>query len=265
MVRDTASAHTRAIGSEWLSELVDATVAGGELSEAMRGFVAAPRHVGRDDVTIAGNAWPADVAARVGLLCAIAAGAGDRLFDTVDALFREGDNREKTAIVRALCLLPDSARFIDIALETGRTNDTTLFAAVACDNPYPAQHYPELEYNKLVMKSAFVGAPIDRILGLSDRANPELSRMAMEYIDEQEHARRRFPPELFAAIGAHPRPGSIARMLGYLSHSIVENRLWAARGLALANDERTRGFLRERLDIETDAAVAEAISAALSQ
>lgn len=277
MADDVAAALADAIDSPWLTGAIEAA-RGGDLREAMRAFVAAPRHVGRDPVAalggkrlrgpddeIATEGWAADVAARVAVLCALAAGAPGELVDTVDSLFREGDNREKTAIVRALCLLRDGARFTDIAFEAGRTNDSNLFRALACDNPYPARHYPELEFNKLVMKAAFVGAPIDRILGVLDRANDELSRMAMEYIDEQQAATRRFPPQMFEAIGARPRPGAVARMAGYLNHSIAENRLWAARGLALTGDPRAAEFLRERLEIEADTAVRDAIAKALER
>ncbi len=258
----TAEAHA------WLE-----SAAGGAVASA---FAEAARRLGReplraepgealegplDPVPLA--AFSADVAGRVALLMSLGEARPEALNDAVEALYREGDTNEKIAVVRALSLLPDQARFVWIALDAGRTNETDLFRAVACDNPFPARHYPELEFNKLVMKAAFVRAPVDRIAGLLRRANPELARMAMEHIDEQESAQRGFVPELWPAIAAHPPPGAIGRMLGYASHSVSAQRLGAVRGLAVAAQPRTRSFLAERLELERDESVREALLEAL--
>jgi len=134
--------------------------------------------------------WTVDDAGRVLILLA----AGDR--GLIETLYREGDSREKRAVLRALPLLAGGERFVELALDAGRTNESDLFAALACDNPYPARHYGEREWNKLVMKAAFVGAPLSRIVGLERRSNRELCRMALEYIDQQESAGRAVPPDL---------------------------------------------------------------------
>jgi hypothetical protein len=231
-------------------------------------FAAAARRVGRaplgdgvmqgaDDPVPLGP-FTLDIAARAALLLASTDPPLQALYDTADT-------REKIAIVRTLPLLPDGTRFVAISLDAGRTNDTELFRAVACDTPFPARHYPELEFNKLVMKSAFVGAPVDRILGLERRANAELTRMVMEYIDEQESARRRFPPEAWLAVARHPLPGCAGRMLGYLGHSSAQQRLGAARALAILKQPRTRSFLDERLEVERDEAVRAALREALEE
>ena len=165
-----------------------------------------------DPVPLAG--LTADVAGRIALLMALGEVKPELLADAVEGVYREGDTREKLAVVRGLALLPEQARFVGIALDAGRTNDTELFRGVACDNPFAARHYPELEFNKLVMKAAFVRAPVDRIVGLERRENPELARMGMEYIDEQESAGRGFVAEIWLAIAPHAPPGAVGRMLG---------------------------------------------------
>jgi len=115
------------------------------------------------------------------------------------------------------------------------------------------------------MKSAFVGAPVDRILGLERRANAELTRMVMEYIDEQESARRRFPPEAWLAVAHHPLSGCAGRMLGYLGHSTAEQRRGAARALAILKQPRTCTFLEERLEVERDESVRAVLRQALEE
>jgi hypothetical protein len=187
-------------GLEWLRATAD-RIGGGDLTAAGPAFVSAGRRVGRgplaageplpgssDPVPTLG--WTVDDTARVLLLLA----AGDPAL--TETLYREGDSREKRAVLRALPLLADDERYLAIALDAGRTNESDLFAALACDNPYPARHYGEPEWNKLVMKAAFVGAPLARIVGLERRSNRELCRMALDYADQQESAGRALPTDL---------------------------------------------------------------------
>jgi hypothetical protein len=259
----------------WLASTV-ATLAGGALSACAPAFVAASRRLGRGplaagpplpgpDDLVPTEGWSVDDAGRAALLCAAAAGSPDELAELIDDLYRQGDSREKRGVVRSLALLPDGGRFATLALDAGRTNESDLFAALACGNPFPARHYAELEWNKLVMKAAFVGAPLSRILGLDRRANPELARMGMDYVAEQEAAGRRFPADIWLLVAPHVTPAALARMIGYLNHSAAELRRGAARGLGRTRETRARGFLVERAAIEQDSDVRAAIARALEE
>ena len=268
---------TTADGLAWLGEKLSGLANGGGASELSSAFAQAARRVGREPLQLPAEArlegpldavplagLSADSAGRIALLMALGEARPSALAEVLDALYRDGDTREKIAVVRALSLLPEQARFTWIALDAGRTNETDLFRAVACDNPFAARHYPELEFNKLVMKAAFVKAPVDRIVGLDRRANPELARMGMEHIDEQESAGRSFVPEIWLAIAQHAPPGAVGRMLGYASHSVAAQRLGAIRGLAIAGQPRTRSFVVERLEVERDETLRQALLDALA-
>jgi len=207
-------------GTPWLADVVASLAAGGSPTGAPAAFASIARRLGRsplpagpplatDDDTVSTGTWSVDEAGRVALLLSIAAGSPDRVEEIVNLLYTDGDTREKMAVVRALPLLPGGARWIELALDAGRTNELPLFAALGCENPYPARHYPELEFNKLVMKAVFVGVDVGRIVGLARRANPELARMAVEYIEQQLSAGRTFPPDLWLAIAAFPPAGAI--------------------------------------------------------
>jgi hypothetical protein len=243
----------------------------GTLELLLPAFSGAARQLGRaplerEDAVIAGPhdevplaGYTVDVAARCLLLLAFAEVADAKLEEAVWGAYREGDTLEKLAVVRCLPLLPRQERFVDLSLDAGRTNDARLFRAVACDTPFPARHYPELEWNKLFMKAAFVRVPIERILGLAQRENAELARMALEYVEEQESASRSFPPGIWLAVAPFPPPGAVAKMLGYASHAVAETRLGAVNGLARVRQPRTESFLRERQEVESDAAVRAAL------
>ena len=230
-----------------------------------RGPLAAGEPLPGPDDPVPTDGWSVDDGGRAALLVAAAAGSPADLADLVEELYRQGDSREKRGVLRGLALLPDAGRFARIALDAGRTNESDLFASLACGNPFPARHYGELEWNKLVMKAAFVGAPLSRMLGLERRANPELARMGMDYVSEQEAAGRRFPPDIWLLVAGQVTPAALARMIGYLNHSAAELRRGAALGLGRAGQPRARPFLSERAAIEQDGNVRAAIAQALEE
>jgi hypothetical protein len=110
--------------------------------------------------------------------------------------YGKGDNGERIAVLRSLSLLPDPRRFLDIAAEACRTNVQDVFDAIACDNPYPEQYFPDASFNQLVIKALFTNAPIARVRGLRARKNPELYRMARDYEAERRAASRPVSPDL---------------------------------------------------------------------
>ena len=75
-----------------------------------------------------------------------------------------------------------------------------MFEALACENPYPAAHFPERNFNQMVLKALFNSIELSRIDGLSGRRNAELSRMARDYAAERRAAGRAVPADIDAAI-----------------------------------------------------------------
>jgi hypothetical protein len=71
-----------------------------------------------------------------------------------------------------------------------------VFEAVACENPFPAAHFPELGMNQMVMKAIFIEVPVARIEGLSGRLGPELRRMLEGYESERLAAGRPVPADV---------------------------------------------------------------------
>jgi hypothetical protein len=202
------------------------------------------------DIPLAGTTT--DCAGRIWLLWALAQAAPEQLPAAVQAAYEQGDSMEKLAVVRSLALLPQAERFVEIALDVGRCNELNLFAALAANNPYPSRHYNELAWNKLYMKAVYLDVPLSQMVGVEERNNAELSRMALEHVEQQESAGRRFPPDIWRVIAAFPPPGAVGKLLGYLSHAVPELRLGAAAGLERAAQPRTLSFLQERAKVETD-------------
>lgn len=130
------------------------------------------------------------------LLQALATLPGDAHLPLVDRMFRRGEMGEQQSLLRILPVLPDPGRFSVVAAEATRSNAEDVFAALACDNPYPADHLPDLAFDQMVMKAIFVGLPVSRIERLGERVTAELVRMARDYASERQAAGRPVPEDV---------------------------------------------------------------------
>ena len=115
---------------------------------------------------------------------------------TVLRIYEAGEIGEQESVLRTLGLLPEPTRFVETGIAGCRTNAKRVFEAIACDNPFPAAHFPEHNYNQLVMKAVFIEAPVARIEGLAERRTPELLRMARDYASERRAADRQIPSDV---------------------------------------------------------------------
>jgi hypothetical protein len=111
-----------------------------------------------------------------------------------------GDAREQQSWLKAVGLLPRPERFLAVAVDACRTNILPLFESIACENPYSSRYFPERNFNQLVLKALFMGVALTRIVGLSSRLNPHLSRMAGDYAAELRAAGRAVPGDLPLAL-----------------------------------------------------------------
>lgn len=62
--------------------------------------------------------------------------------------------------------------------------------------PHPSRHFPDLNFNQMVLKAVFTGVPVSRIVGLAARASSDLARMAEAYASERRAAGRPVPSDV---------------------------------------------------------------------
>jgi hypothetical protein len=156
--------------------------------------------------------WGMDEAGRAVLLLVTAqrgatgAGGADpgTPVEEVGELFAHGELREQQAVVRVLAYLPEPARYSALAADAVRTNALPVLEALACDNPFPARHMPDLAFNQLIMKAIFNGLPLGRVLALPERNNAELKRMVGAYASERRAAGRPVPADVDFILGGAP-------------------------------------------------------------
>jgi hypothetical protein len=143
------------------------------------------------------GSWTPVRAVRTGLvLAALEAAEWEGAGAIARKVFRTGDNEERIALLGALVLAKDPAAFLELAIDACRTHVTEVFEAIACDNAYPARYFPEANFNQMILKAVFIEVPLERVVGLGDRLNVELCRMAEYYAEERTAAGRTVPADL---------------------------------------------------------------------
>jgi hypothetical protein len=139
---------------------------------------------------------PQELARAILLLAASEALPAAEHAGVVEEAFRRGDNVERCALLKSLALLPESRRFLKTAAEASRTEVQEVFEAIACENAYPATHFPELNFNQLGLKALFLEVPLARVHEWRPRCNPELARMVSDYEAERAAAGRTVPADI---------------------------------------------------------------------
>jgi len=137
--------------------------------------------------------WSADEMARIAILLATYAG-DDRAFAArVDRLCTTAEINEHVSYLKGFAIFPAGDELIGRAREGVRSSAGPVFEAIACRNPYPFDYFDEAAWNQMVVKSVFVGAPLDTIVGLNERRNPELVLMLRDFVAERHAAGRPLP------------------------------------------------------------------------
>lgn len=247
-------------GLHWLMDRCAALQAGAPAAQVAMAFSAAPRRAPARQAEakalatelraaftqhfgFAIDAWTHAERVRIRLLLALPSEDAARLTGQLEQLHEYGDLGEHVALYKALSCLPHPQAHRDRAALGLRSNMRALFDAVALDNPYPAAHLGEAAFNQLVLKALFVGAPLHRVIGLDGRANPELSRMLVDYAAERRAASRRVPVELWRPLALAAEGAAVVVLRSALRDEDRLTRLAAA--LACQAAEATRALLQD--------------------
>ncbi len=116
-----------------------------------------------------------------------------RHIEIVEDLYYKGDNAERRALLRTLPFLAQPKRFLPLAIDACRTNVVTVFEGIACENAFPSTHFPESNFNQLVLKTLFLGLELERVFDWKKNNNDKLFHMADDYARERRFAGRSVP------------------------------------------------------------------------
>jgi hypothetical protein len=97
--------------------------------------------------------------------------------------------------------MPFQPEMMERAIEGLRTNISSVFDAVALNNPYPSQYFDERAWNQMVLKAVFMQRPLYQIQNSDKRANAELAKILVDFAHERWAAGRTVMPELWRFVG----------------------------------------------------------------
>jgi hypothetical protein len=119
----------------------------------------------------------------------------------LNKLFETADMHEQQSLYAALPIMPFQHEMMERAIEGLRTNISSVFDAVALNNPYPSQYFDERAWNQMVLKAVFMQRPLYQIQNSDKRANAELAKILVDFAHERWAAGRMVMPELWRFVG----------------------------------------------------------------
>jgi hypothetical protein len=195
----------------WLNTEIERQQAGVDERKLIIALGMTGRKIGRADLSLAEGdrlearalrtgwqpeLWGTDEAARVAILLATYTGDDEAFAARVDRLCANAEVTELLAYLKAFAIFPAATLLHDRAREGVRSSVKPVFEAIACHNPYPFDYFDEAAWNQMVVKAAFVGASIKDIVGIMERANPDLRQMLRDLISERRAAGRSVPADV---------------------------------------------------------------------
>jgi len=145
--------------------------------------------------------WTIDCLCRVWLLMHIDAVDERQYVQAIEFFFLAAEMTELVALYSSLPLFayPELSR--SRCIEGIRSNIGDVLQAIMCLNPYPFEQLNDQAWNQMVLKAFFTEKPVHQIIGLDERANPQLANTLADYADERFAAGRPVNPQLWRCAG----------------------------------------------------------------
>jgi hypothetical protein len=149
------------------------------------------------------NTWDQLQAARSYLLLHFEENDPNIWVKAMTKLFETADMHEQQSLYAALPIMPFQKEMTERAIEGLRTNISSVFDAVALNNPFPSQYFDERAWNQMVIKAIFLQRPLYQIQNADERANPNLAKILVDFAHERWAASRKVMPELWRFVGPY--------------------------------------------------------------
>jgi hypothetical protein len=121
----------------------------------------------------------------------------------LNKLFETADMHEQQSLYAAIPLMPFQKEMTERAIEGLRTNISSVFDAVALNNPFPSKYFDERAWNQMVIKAVFLQRPLYQIQNANIRANHNLAKILTDFAHERWAAGRKVMPELWRFVGPY--------------------------------------------------------------
>ena len=190
-------------------------------------------------------------------------GANETFFTSkISKLIEVADTGELETFLKFLVVLPNPEAYKDTAVDALRTNISTVFNAIAYNNPYPSRFFDDKQWNQMFLKTAFMQGDLSAILDIDKRANEDLARIISDYAHERWVAGRDIDPDFWRPVPkfiGDALLNDVKRLLN--SSNLIENRAGAlccyhsenqeAKDLLIAHQELVQQIENNHLSWET--------------
>lgn len=250
--------------AEWIEVTGDELKNSPEDWKLFISFSSVPRHTGKgklelseDQIAVADSmrsgwnpsGWTVDQLGRTYLILCYAENGKELFFEKLSKIFDTSDLGEAVALYQNLPILPWPEDLKYRAAEGVRSNITTVFNAVALNNPYPKEYLEEAPWNQIVLKAMFVESPLYKIMGLDERANRTLAKILVEYAHERISAGRPVSPELWRPVGPFIDDGMIKDIDWLMNQNEILQSQAGILAMRSSNYSGKSDFLRKYQDV----------------
>lgn len=187
--------------------------------------------------------------ARMLLLIKVLEADEEFFHDKVANIIQVADTGELATFLKFLILLPNPEKYKNTAVDALRTNISTVFNAIAYNNPYPAKYFNDQQWNQMYLKTAFMQGDLNAISDIDERANKDLTRIISDYAHERWAASRDIDPYFWRPVSKFLDDELLQDMKRLLqSENSYENR---AGGLCLfhADNDTARALLEKESEL----------------
>jgi hypothetical protein len=169
--------------------------------------------------------------------------------NALNKLFETADMHEQQSLYAAVPIMPFQAEMKERAIEGLRTNISSVFDAVALNNPYPSEYFDERAWNQMVLKAIFMQRPLYQIQNADDRANPVLAKILVDFAHERWAAGRTVMPELWRFVGPYINEENFADIQKVLQTNDPNQRKAALLACGSSNYVPAKKLLEDHSEI----------------
>ena len=180
---------------------------------------------------------------RIYLLYRVLEAKEDFFKDKVANIIEVADKSELETFLKFLVLLPHPENYKVQAVEALRTNISTVFDAIALNNPYPALYFNEQQWNQMYLKAAFMQQNLNEIVQVEKRGNKELTRIISDYAHERWAASREIDPCFWRPVSNFMNEKLLTDMKRLFSSENIAERKAAALCCYHSNSSEAKALL----------------------
>jgi len=189
------------------------------------------------------NNWPLHRLCRIWILLHVNADEKDNYCNKIENLFKNAEMNELADLYSAIPVFAYSAIWVKRCAEGVRSNIGIVLEAIMYDNPYPSDFLDEAAWNQLVLKAFFTDKDVNGIIGLDDKANPQLASTLIDYAHERWAAKRPVNIQLWRLVGKFIDETNFSDIQNIFASGDINSRKAAALACSQSEYEPAKNLL----------------------